>query len=102
LVEGIGSMLLQQHQALLVRAQQYHTDRTEHFDDRDSFNAYFARDKPGFATAYYAEDEAIEKELKKALAVTARCLPLDVKEAHGACLFAPHKKGRLTVFAKAY
>jgi prolyl-tRNA synthetase len=102
LVKGMEAMLQEQHQVLLKRAQQYQSERTEHFEDRDAFDAYFSQDKPGFATAYYAEDEAVEKTLKQTFSVTARCLPLDVPQAHGACLFAPTKKGRLAVFAKAY
>lgn len=102
LVEGVESILAEQQQCLFERAQQYQAEQTKHFDDRAAFDAYFSQDKPGFATAYYAEDEVVEKELKQAFSVTARCLPLDAEQPHGPCLFAPEKKGRLAVFAKAY
>ena len=102
LVQQASQILTNMHQEYYSKAAKSMQDRTVHFTDLSEFEAYFEQAQPGFATAYYAEDAALEKTLKQKFAVTVRCLPLQQAAQSAPCLFNPSQQGRFAVFAKAY
>lgn len=101
-VSHIAEMMVRYQDALYQKALDRLEQQMPHFDNRADFDAYFSKEGCGFATAFYADDEVVEKAIKQQHAVTVRCLPLDRQDESGPCLFNPNQRGRLAVFAKAY
>jgi prolyl-tRNA synthetase len=107
-IATIGDILAAMQQNLFDRACRYRDEHTRRIDDRDEFRAYFTpknEDEPeihgGFAWCYFAEDPAINEELKQ-LKVTVRCIPVEGEDEPGKCLFTGKPSRRRSVFAKAY
>jgi prolyl-tRNA synthetase len=94
---------------LLARARARQAERTQFFDDRAAFEAFFGGGEDsltsgGFAEAYWAIDEATEEYLKKTYKVTARCIPFATADrpGRGTCLFTGAPDSPLVVFARSY
>lgn len=105
IINQISTIMQEIQLNLLSRAKKFRTDNTRVITSKDDFYAYFnsdAKTQPGFALAYWIDDEATEEMLKKDLKVSPRCIPLDTINERGKCIFTGQSNAHLTVFAKAY
>lgn len=96
-------------QNLFTRACQFRDSHIKKIDTKDDFYAFFTpknAENPemhgGFALCHWAEDPAVEEQIKKDLGVTIRCIPLNAPEEHGHCPFSGKKSTRRVIYAKAY
>jgi prolyl-tRNA synthetase len=96
-------------QNLFDRAQKFRDSHIKKIDTKEDFYAYFTpknAENPeihgGFALCHWAEDPAIEEQLKRDLSVTIRCIPLDAPLEEGHCPFSGKKSSRRVIYAKAY
>jgi prolyl-tRNA synthetase len=100
---------------LFTRAKAFREEHTRTIDDRAAFDAFFTPENAeqpeihgGFALGGWCGDEGCEKEVKDALKVTIRCLPLDgelAKPFSGPCVACgkPAAEGQpRAVWAKSY
>jgi len=103
-IDQAETMLAEIQNNLFTKAQKFTDDNSFTADSREEFFKFFApkAEKTGFVSAYWIGDDETEKELKKDLKVTARCIPLKSKEKLGKCIFTGKDNARLTVFARAY
>ena len=93
---------------LFKRAKALRDSVMQPIDSLEEFEAYFKPKNPdqpeihgGFALSHWADDPAVEENLKE-LKVTARCIPLDGPEEAGKCIFTGKPSNKRVVFAKAY
>lgn len=99
---AVVEQLLEEMQAeLFARAKTY---RDEHTTEVNSFEEFkdVIENKGGFVSAHWdgtIETEAKIKELTKA---TIRCIPLNVLEEEGKCVYSGQKSAKRVLFAKAY
>ncbi len=56
----------------------------------------------GFVRALWCEDAECEKKIKEETKASTRCLPLDQKEARGACIYCGKPASHKWIFAQAY
>jgi prolyl-tRNA synthetase len=107
-IKTIGDTLGAIQQNLFERACRLREENTRRIDSLDEFRAYFTpknEDEPeihgGFAWCHFADDPAVDEELKQ-LKVTVRCIPVEGDDEPGTCLFTGKPSRRRAVFAKAY
>lgn len=101
-VDTLSVRLAEIHSNLLKAAKKFVKQNSVETTNRKDFYDYFAAKKPGFAYAYWREDDVVERQIKQDLNVTARCFPFVKQELTGKCIFTGVKEGKLAVFAKAY
>jgi prolyl-tRNA synthetase len=108
LVGTVGSLLEEMQTGLYDRALALREANTRKIDTLDEFKEYFTpknAEKPeihgGFALCHWSEDPAVDAVLKN-LKVTIRCIPLDVEEEPGTCIFTGKPSTCRAVFGKAY
>ncbi|TYT73741.1 proline--tRNA ligase [Desulfobotulus mexicanus] len=94
---------------LYDRALAFQKTHTCNMDDKAVFYDFFTAKNPekpeihgGFAMAHWCGDAACEEAIKKDLAVTIRCIPLDAPEEEGSCIFCGEKSMGRVVFSKSY
>ena len=58
--------------------------------------------KGGFISAHWDGTEASEEAIKKETKATIRCIPYDVKEETGKCIYSGAPSSQRVLFAKAY
>jgi prolyl-tRNA synthetase len=116
LVAGIAGILDEMQKGLYARALSYRDASMKPVDSRAELDAFFTPKNEreihgGFALAHWCGDAACEAELKDALKVTIRCIPLASKttapwEARlredGPCVRCKKPGRGRVVFAKAY
>jgi len=102
------AMLEEMQSNLLAKAKQLQQENTREIDNLDDFRDYFtpkSKKKPeihgGFAVCHFSEGEAMQSVLKE-LKVTTRCVPFDLEQTEGTCLFSGEKTNRRAIFGKAY
>jgi prolyl-tRNA synthetase len=89
---------------LYEKALAFRKKHTVEIDSKEEFYRFFSEEKgiQGFALAHWNEDPAVEAMVKKDLNVTIRCIPLDIPQKEGRCIFTKKPSPRLVLFAKAY
>jgi prolyl-tRNA synthetase len=58
--------------------------------------------KGGFISAHWDGTAETEEKIKEATKATIRCIPVDVVEEHGVCVFSGKPSTKRVLFAKAY
>ena len=78
--------------------------REDHITEVNSFEEFkeVLDSKGGFVSAHWDGTEETEEEIKKLTKATIRCIPNDVKDEDGKCVFTGSKSSRRVLFAKAY
>jgi prolyl-tRNA synthetase len=96
-------------QNLFERARKFRDSHVKKIDTREEFYAYFTPknvENPeihgGFALCHWAEDPAVEEQIKRDLSVTIRCIPLDHPYEEGRCPFSGKRSTRRVIYAKTY
>ena len=78
--------------------------RDEHITEVDSYEEFktVLEEKGGFISAHWDGKEASEEAIKKETKATIRCIPYDVKEETGKCIYSGAPSSQRVLFAKAY
>jgi prolyl-tRNA synthetase len=107
LVEILGEM----QAGLFERAKRFRAENMRPIASRDDFFAFFTPRNPekpeihgGFAVSPWCGGTKCEEEIKEALKVTIRCLPIDPVDDGGLdrCVVCGGEKKETAVFAKSY
>jgi len=107
LVEILGEM----QAGLFERAKRFRAENMRPIASREDFFAFFTPRNPekpeihgGFAVSPWCGGTACENEIKEALKVTIRCLPIDPVDDGGLdrCVVCGGEKKATAVFAKSY
>ena len=101
LVDTVENLLKEIQNDLFNKAQQY---RNEHITEVTTFDEFkdVLNTKGGFISAHWDGTEETEGKIKQITKATIRCIPLDVKDEVGICVFSGKKSNRRVLFAKAY
>lgn len=91
---------------LLARATAFRNQHTVEITTQEEFYRFFSADNEtihgGFALCHWNGSQEVEEKVKKDLNVTIRCIPLDVPQVEGKCIFTGDKTKHKVIFAKAY
>jgi len=116
LVAIIATILEEMQQNLFNRAQTFRDENMHAIDNRSEFEAFFTAQNErevhgGFAMSHWCGNAQCEADIKEALKVTIRCIPLLGKETEswnpkffdqGQCIVCGNASVQRVVFAKAY
>ena len=101
LVDFVSNLLEEIQSNLFNKALTY---RNTHITKVDSFEEFkdVIENKGGFVSAHWDGTEETEDKIKDLTKATIRCIPNDVVEEEGTCVFSGGKSTRRVLFAKAY
>ncbi|WP_299837883.1 proline--tRNA ligase [uncultured Tenacibaculum sp.] len=101
LVNFVSNLLEEIQSNLFNKALTY---RNTHITKVDSFEEFkdVIENKGGFVSAHWDGTEETEDKIKDLTKATIRCIPNDVVEEEGTCVFSGGKSTRRVLFAKAY
>ena len=101
IVDYVKDMLHNIQEELYNKALNY---RNTHITDVNSFDEFkeVIEKKGGFVSAHWDGTAETEEKIKELTKATIRCIPNDVKEEEGVCVFSGKPSSRKVLFAKAY
>jgi prolyl-tRNA synthetase len=101
LIDFVANLLEEIQNNLFKRALEY---RNSHITNVNSFDEFkdVIENKGGFVAAHWDGTEETEEKIKELTKATIRCIPNDVKEEAGNCVFTGKSSSRRALFAKAY
>jgi prolyl-tRNA synthetase len=111
LAQRLLAILGEMQDGLFARAESFRAEHMRPIGSRDDFFAWFTprnAEKPeihgGFAVSPWCGGVKCEEEIKEALKVTIRCLPIDPVDDGGLerCVVCGGAKAATAVFAKSY
>ncbi|MGB5821124.1 MAG: proline--tRNA ligase [Saonia sp.] len=78
--------------------------RSDHITEVDSYHEFktILEEKGGFISAHWDGTAETEERIKDETKATIRCIPINVKEEQGSCVFTGKPSLRRVLFAKAY
>lgn len=101
LTAKVNDLLDQIQENIFKKALDYRAGHTTEVDSYEDFNKVL-EDKGGFVSAHWDGTAETEEKIKEETKATIRCIPLDMKEEAGKCIYSGNpSKGRV-LFAKAY
>jgi prolyl-tRNA synthetase len=83
------------------RALNFRTEKTTSVDSFEEF-VKVLDEKGGFVSAHWDGTQETEAAIKDKTKATIRCIPLDVKDEDGKCVFSGKPSTRRVLFARAY
>lgn len=101
LTTTVDTLLKEIQEALFNRALEF---RNNHITEVNSFDEFkkVLETKTGFISAHWDGTNETEEKIKELTKATIRCIPLEMKEETGVCVYSGKpSKGRV-LFAKAY
>ncbi|MFI0427985.1 proline--tRNA ligase [Mariniflexile sp. HMF6888] len=101
LTSTVESLLKEIQEALFKKALNF---RDSHITEVNSFEEFkdVLENKTGFISAHWDGTNDTEEKIKELTKATIRCIPLEMKEEEGVCVYSGKpSKGRV-LFAKAY
>lgn len=101
LADHVVALLDEIQEAIYTKAR---TFRDEHITPVDSYDEFKSvlDGKGGFVSCHWDGTVETEKRVKDETKATIRCIPLDVKEEEGICIFTGKPSRHRVLFAKAY
>lgn len=87
-------------QSMFNKALAFRSANTFVLDTWDEFTAQI--EKGGFIHAHWDGTAETEDKIKELTKATIRCIPMDVKEEAGKCIYSGKPSNKRVVFAKAY
>lgn len=101
LTAKVNDLLDQIQENIFKKALDYRAGHTTEVDSYEDFKKVL-EDKGGFVSAHWDGTAETEEKIKEETKATIRCIPLDMKEEAGRCIYSGNpSKGRV-LFAKAY
>ncbi|MEA1900873.1 MAG: His/Gly/Thr/Pro-type tRNA ligase C-terminal domain-containing protein, partial [Thermodesulfobacteriota bacterium] len=108
-IAEITTILDEIQKNLFERAVSFKRQHTIKIDKTDGFKKFFTpenHEKPeihgGFALSHWCGSDECESRIKEDLSVTIRCIPFDVENEKGKCIYCGRPSTNRVVFAKAY
>lgn len=100
-VAYIENLLNEIQERLFEKALNY---RDAHLTEVNTFDEFkeLLETKGGFLAAHWDGTAETEEKIKELTKATIRCIPMDVKEEEGSCIFTGKPSKRRVLFAKAY
>jgi len=100
LVRFLVDLLGEMQQSIYDRALNFRNENTFSVDTWDEFRVRV--DKGGFILAHWDGTSETEEKIKTETKATIRCIPFDIPEEAGKCIYSGNPSARRVVFAKAY
>jgi prolyl-tRNA synthetase len=101
LVNKVKHLLENIQDNLYRKSIDFREENSHKADNFEEFKSIISK-KGGFVYAHWDGTAETEEQIKKQTKATIRCIPLDMKEDEGKCIFSGKpSKGRV-IFAKAY
>lgn len=101
LTETIENLLSEIQDALYNKALDFRDSHITEVDTFDEFKSVL-ENKTGFISAHWDGTAETENKIKELTKATIRCIPLEIKEEEGVCVFTGNPSKRRVLFAKAY
>jgi prolyl-tRNA synthetase len=108
-LNGVADTLESIQKNLYVRALAFRESHTHTITNLEAFKTFFTskhEESPeihgGFALCHFIDGEPAMDAVLKDLKVTPRCLPLNLQDEPGTCLFSGKPTNKRAIFAKAY
>ena len=89
------------HHNLFNIALKRQKESTRPVDTYEDFKKVI-KEKAGFVSAHWDGTAETENKIKEETKATIRCIPLDVKEEPGKCIYSGNPSKYRVLFAKAY
>ena len=87
----------------------FQKENTINIDNKEEFYNFFTpknKKNPeihgGFVNSHWCGSAECEEKIKNDLKVTIRCIPLDVENEKGKCIYCGKESDKRVLFAKAY
>lgn len=100
-VSNAASILDEIQNNIFNKAKKFLDENITEVSSEAEFYKHFESENAGFVLAPWADEEKSEEKIKQDLKVTPRCVPLDMRDKTGKCIFTG-SDGRYTIFARAY
>ncbi len=101
ITQTVEDLLKEIQNNLYKSALDYRDSHITLVDDFDAFKAEL-ESKGGFISAHWDGTIETENKIKEITKATIRCIPSDVNEEEGKCVFTGNPSKRRVLFAKAY
>ncbi|WP_299336136.1 proline--tRNA ligase [uncultured Psychroserpens sp.] len=101
LVSRVDSLLKTIQEELFSKALDYRNSHVTEVDDFETFKSVL-ESKGGFVSAHWDGTIETEQKIKELTKATIRCIPMDVKNDDGACVYSGKPSTNRVLFAKAY
>ena len=101
LVDYIEELLEKIQENLFTKAINFRASHTTEVDTFEEFKKVI-KDKGGFVSAHWDGTIETEEKIKELTKATIRCIPNDIKEEVGSCVFTGKPSMKRVLFAKAY
>jgi len=97
----ISHLLDKIQETLLLKAQTFRDNNTQHAKDWGDFKELIKKDA-GFVYAHWDGTAETEQKIKEETKATIRCIPLNNKQEEGLCIYSQKTSTQKVIFAKAY
>lgn len=94
-------LLKEMQSSLFANAKNFLADNTRDAKNYEEFKQIMETTR-GFIRAFWCEDAACETKIKEETKATTRCVPLEVKEEAGECVYCKSHAKHRWIFAQAY
>jgi prolyl-tRNA synthetase len=104
-VATVADILTEMQNNIFAKAKKFQQDNLVEIKSKEEFYKFFdSKDENsgGFALAPWIDEPNSEAEIKEALKVTPRVIPLYLNGKTGTCIFTGQPNAPYTVFAKSY
>ena len=101
LITKIDSLLKTIQEELFTKALNFRDSHITEVDDFETFKKVLET-KTGFISAHWDGTTETELKIKELTKATIRCIPSDVKNEEGKCVYSGKTSSRRVLFAKAY
>ena len=101
IVDRVQELLSEMQKALFNKAKNFRDSHITKVETYDEFKDVL-ENKTGFVSAFWDGTKESEERIKSETKATIRCIPLDVKEEEGVCVYSGKPATMRVLFAKAY
>lgn len=101
IVDRVQELLSEMQKALFNKAKNFRDSHITEVETYDEFKDVL-ENKTGFVSAFWDGTKESEERIKSETKATIRCIPLDVKEEEGVCVYSGKPATMRVLFAKAY
>ena len=101
IVSRVQDLLVEMQKSLFDKAKSFRDTHITEVETYDEFKDIL-ENKTGFVSAFWDGTKETEERIKTETKATIRCIPLNVKEEEGVCVYSGKPAKMRVLFAKAY
>ncbi|MFI8379376.1 proline--tRNA ligase [Leeuwenhoekiella sp. NPDC079379] len=101
IVDRVQELLAEMQKALFNKAKNFRDSHITEVETYDEFKDIL-ENKTGFVSAFWDGTKESEERIKSETKATIRCIPLNVNEEEGVCVYSGNPSKMRVLFAKAY